>query len=320
MPVIEREPEQLALFDGGPDVARLKREAARLGGHAFSLNTRRAYATDWADFEEWCVDFGRQALPAKPGTLELFIVDRLRTHALASVERKVAAIVAQHFSAGFESPKSRGVVEVMRGARRERGSAQKSRAALGVRDLRVICRTLRAATDREDAMHRAMLTLGFSAALRVSELVALDVADIQFVRQGMVVSVRRGKTDQEGRGRTAGVFFGIRAYSCPVKSLRLWLKWRGREAGPLFPGRGATGRFTERGFCRVVKRLVKIAGLDPSLYGTHSLRAGFVTHAAESGVNTALIMQRTGHRSVQTVAKYVRPASIFQSDALARAL
>lgn len=320
MPEFEREPEQLVLFDGGPDVARLKREAARLGGSAFSANTQRAYASDWNDFEEWCADYGRSALPAKPATLELFIVDRLRTLALASIERKVAAIAAAHFSHGFESPYTRSVREVMRGARRERGSRQKSRAALSVPDLRVICRALKARECEEDARDRALLTLGFAAALRVSELVSLDLADIQFVRQGMIVSVRRGKTDQEGRGRVAGVFFGVRSYCCPVRSLKLWLRFRGKDAGPLFPGKGRTGRVTERGVLGMVKRLVKIAGLNPALYGSHSLRAGFVTHAAERGEDALLIMQRTGHRSVQTVAKYVRPVSIFQRDALARAL
>ncbi len=301
-------------------MARLKSEAARLGSHAFSVNTKLAYASDWSDFEEWCSDTGRKALPANAQTLEWFIVDRLRTHALSSIDRRMAAIVAAHEMAGFESPYTRSVKEVMRGARRERGSAQKRMAALSVKDLRVICRALPASKDRNASRDRALMTLGFAAALRVSELVGLDLADIQFVRQGMVVTVRRGKTDQEGKGRVAGVFFGERAYCCPVKSLKLWLRWRGKQPGPVFAGDGVSGRLTPEGVRGIVRRLVVLAGLDPKLYGSHSLRAGFVTAAAENHVPETLIMQRTGHRSVETVAKYVRPVSIFQTDALARAL
>jgi integrase len=320
MPGYVEESGQLALFDGGPDVARLKKEAARLGQSAYSASTKRAYARCWNDFEEWCSDYGRVPLPAKPGTLELFIVDKLRTLALSSVEQAIAAVMAQHDEAGFESPYTRSARDVMRGARRERGTSQKARAALTPASLRKICRALKARQVEGDARSRALMTLGFAAALRVSELVALDVSDVRFVPKGMAVTVRRGKTDQEGRGRVAGVFYGTRAYSCPVRSLKLWLRWRGKHAGPLFPGDGASGRLTTRGFCGIVKRLVPLAGLDPKDYGTHSLRAGFVTAAAEAHMDAALIMQRTGHRSVQTVAKYVRPVSIFQTDALARAL
>src|SRR5271165_1628081 len=193
MPGYDEDAVQLVIFDGGPDVARLKKEAARLGGSAFSAATKRAYAHCWSEFEEWCADYGRCALPARPQTLELYIVDKLRTLALSSIDQALAAIVAQHYSAGFESPLTRSVREVMRGARRERGSAQKTRAALSPVHLRTICRALRARELEADARDRALMTLGFAAALRVSELMALDLADIQFVRQGMVVSVRRGK-------------------------------------------------------------------------------------------------------------------------------
>lgn len=297
-------------------MARLKKEAARLGSHSFSASTRAAYAMDWSDFEDWCGEAGRSPLPAKPETVEWYIVDQLRTHALASVDRRLAAIDASHAHAGFESPLTRSVRAVMRGARRERGSVQNSRAALTVADLKKICRSLSASKSRGNARgarNRAMVAVGFAAALRVSELLALELADIQFVSQGLIVQVRRGKTDQDGRGRSVGVFFAKSAYCCPVRTLRAWLRWRGRGSGPLFP-------MTRRGFLSLIKKLCAGIGLDPKLYGTHSLRAGFVTAAATAGVDAALIMQRTGHRSVATVVKYVRPATLFSRDALARAL
>lgn len=320
MPGFDFDAVQLPLFDGGPDVARLKKEGARLRSVSQSPNTLRAYADDWRDFETWCAEVGRRALPARSETLELYAVDRLRTLKLSSIERRMAGIVAKHRAEGLDSPYDAGVRAVLMGARRERGSRQDRKAALAVSDLRAICKLLPATRDARSARERAMLTLGFAAAMRVSELVGLDIEDIDFVPRGLAVNIRRSKTDQNGLGRVVGVFPAMRAYCCPVKSLRAWLKWRGRKPGPLFPGEGATGRFTSRGLTKVVKRLVAAVGLDPRLYGCHSLRAGFVTAAAENGVSESLIMQRTGHRSIATVAKYVRPATIFSRDALARAL
>lgn len=312
----------LVPFDGGPDVERLKKEAARLTSSSRSLSTARAYEGDFADFRGWCESAKRKAMPASAETLELYIVDRLRRHSLATIERRVIGVRAVHLAAGHPSPYTNGARDVLRGARRELGSAQASKAALRVEDLRAICRSLNSARPSTAVRDRAILTLGFAAALRRSELVGLDLADVDFVAKGMLVRIRRSKTDQEGRGRAVGVFNGTRAaYSCPVKCLRAWIRIRGRAPGPLFPSEQSTsGRLTAEMVNQVVKRSVELLGLDPRRYGAHSLRAGFVTAAAEAGVPESLIMQRTGHRSIENVAKYVRPASVFSSDALARAL
>lgn len=321
MPGADAELLQLPLFDGGPDVARLKAEASRLTSISKSPATERAYAGDWLDFSRWCVEVGRRKLPATPSTLELYVVDRLRTLKLSSVERRLCGVVAKHVAAGFPSPYDSGVQAVVAGARRERGSAVNSRAALSLMDLRTICRALPASKGIKAVRDRALLTLGFAGAFRVSEMLGLDVADVDFVKKGMALHVRRSKTDQGGLGRVVGVFYAMREYCCPVRSLQRWLKVRGAKPGPLFPGEGASGRLTSKGVGLIVKRCVRLAGLNPARYGTHSLRAGFVTAACEAHVPDALIMQRTGHRSPVTLAKYVRPATIFSSgDALARAL
>jgi integrase len=313
--------DQLALFEGGIDMVKLKAEALRIRSVSRAPSTMRAYASDFADFAAWCKRAGRSSMPARAATLELYVVDQLARFKLSTVGRRIAGVVASHVRENQPSPYGENCELIMKGARRERGSAQDSAAALSALDLRAICRSLPSARPKTAARDRAILTLGFAAALRRAELVALDVRDVEFVRQGVVVHVRRGKTDQEGRGRIAGVFHGTRAaYSCPVKLLRAWLKVRGRKDGPLFPSTGATGRLTCAAVNKIVKRSVELVGLDASRYSAHSLRAGFVTAAAEAGVPESLIMQRTGHRSIQTVARYVRPASVFSSDALARAL
>jgi site-specific recombinase XerD len=321
MPGADSECEQLALFElGGPDVARLKAVAEKLVGASTSAATKRAYASDWRDFEEWCSSAGRPSLPASSETIELFAVDRLRVMKLATVERRLHAIAAKHVETGHASTYTNGVRSLMRGARRERGNDEQPRAALAIEDLRRICRSLPVRSSETAARDRAIMTLGFAAALRRSEIVALDLADVRFVRKGLLVTLRRSKTDQEAAGRTIGVFYGKRATTCPVRSLRAWLNWRGRKSGPLFTGRAKGGRLSSAAVWLIVKRLVASIGIDPDDYGAHSLRAGFVTTAAEAGVSEALIMKQTGHRSIQTVARYVRPSSAFGVDALAKAL
>lgn len=321
MPGFEAEALQLVLFDGGPDVARLKKEAARLTLISRSPSTERSYGFDWADFTRWCAEAGRRALPATPASVELYVADCLQRLKLSSIERHLAAIASKHRGAGHASPVDAGVHAVMSGARRERGTKVNSRAALSVVDLRAICWALARLKDERAVRDRALLTFGFAGAMRISEMLALDVADIDFVKKGLLVHLARAKNDQFAKGRVIGVFYAQRVYCCPVRCLRAWLKVRGKFAGPLFPGSGASGRLTREAAGLIVKRRVELAGLDPARYGTHSLRAGFVTTATEKHVPDSLIMQRTGHRSVQTLQKYVRPATVFSSgDALARAL
>jgi integrase len=301
-------------------MARLRRLAASYAGSARASATLSAYASDWRDFERWCADAQRRALPASEETVCLYLVARLEDRRVSTVDRRFAAILDKHRREGAAVPSGQLVRDVMRGARRERGSAVSQKAALRPEDLRRICGLLARRHSAGALRDRALLLLGFAAGMRRSEIVALDLADVQFRRRGVLLRIRRSKTDQEGRGRDVGVFSGSRAQSCPVRALKAWLYVRGRAPGALFPGRGASGHLVPAMVGQVVKKGVRLIGLDPAGYGAHSLRAGFVTAAAEAGMPETLIMQRTGHRSVQTVAKYVRPASVFSVDALARAL
>jgi integrase len=316
----QRDEEQLRLFEGGPDMAKLRALAKSYTGQSRAANTVKAYAADWEVFQEWCLSVGRRALPAKEETLCLFAVSHLEDHAIATVERRLAAVMDAHRRAGELPAAGQLLRNVMRGARRERGSKQQQKAALRPEDLRAICVKLSRMHTFLGVRDRALLTLAFGAGMRRSEVIALDVADVQLVRKGVLVTVRKSKTDQEGHGRQVGVFAGKRASTCPLKALRGWLHVRGRDAGPLFLGRNGGGRLTGEAIGNVVKRCVELIDLDPRLYGAHSLRAGCVTAAAEAGMPESLIMQRTGHRSVQTVSKYVRPASVFSVDVLASAM
>ena len=170
---------------------------------------------------------------------------------------------------------------------------------------------------------RALLLVGFAGAFRRSELVGLDIADLDFNHDGLTVTLRRSKTDQEGEGRKVGLPYGSNPSTCPVRSLQAWIEASAIEAGPVFRsvnrhGRLQPDRLSDKAVALVVKRRAEAAGLDPSRYAGHSLRAGLATAAANAGVSERAIMAQTGHRSVQMVRRYIRDGSLFRENAAAK--
>ena len=165
---------------------------------------------------------------------------------------------------------------------------------------------------------RALILLGFAGAFRRAEIVSLDVGDLGFNRDGLTVTLRRSKTDQQGQGRKIGIPYGSNPETCPVRTLQAWLEEGGVTEGPLFRSlnrHGALqGRLSPVGVARVVKKLAERAGLDPAKYAGHSLRAGHATSAAASGASERSIMNQTGHRSVQMVRRYIREGSLFREN------
>lgn len=317
------EAEQLALFDLGVDVSKLRARAAMLASAARAEATSHAYAIDWRLFTEWCIDAGRDALGAKPETVRLFLAHELETKKVATVARRMHAIAFIHKQAKLASPVDDSVRQLLSGAARKLGSRPKGKHAMTPEMMRRICNQL--PMDEMGARDRALLLLGFTSGLRVSELVALNVEDLAFVSKGVKVFVAKSKTDQLQRGRVLGIFKGRRPSTDPVRWLKAWIRAGHLKEGPLFRGmhRGCSvndSRLSTAGARQIVKRCCELAGVDPRDFGVHSLRAGMITAAVASGANVFEIMQRSGHRSVQTVERYVRPASLFASDVMAKAL
>ena len=179
------------------------------------------------------------------------------------------------------------------------------------------------ASSRDDGVKglrdRALLLLGFAAALRRSELVGLDVEHLERVREGLVVNLVRSKTDQEGGGRRIAVPYG-RSQACPVTAVNNWLRVAGIDTGPVFrsvdkAGAVAIGRLSAQSVSLIVKRSACAIGLDSASFSSHSLRAGLVTSAAKAGVSISKIQAQTGHRSLAMLARYVRDAKIFENNA-----
>jgi integrase len=167
--------------------------------------------------------------------------------------------------------------------------------------------------------NRALLLLGFAGAFRRSELVALDVEDLEFQRNGVVVTLRRSKTDQEGESRRIGVPYGSSELTCPVRALQGWLELGAIIEGPVFRAvdrhGNLGGQLGDHAVARLVKEHAVLVGLDPTRYAGHSLRAGLATSAADGGASDRAIMRQTGHRSAAMVNRYVREGRLFRDNA-----
>lgn len=165
---------------------------------------------------------------------------------------------------------------------------------------------------------RALLVLGFAGAFRPSELVALDVEDIDWL-PGLVVHIRRSKTDQEGKGASIGLLYGSDPATCPARTLRAWLAAAGIEAGAIFRhvdqhGRLLGARISGRAAAERVKCHCAAAGLDPARYGGHSLRAGLITSAIKGGAIEHRTMQHSRHKNVHVFRSNVRDLNLLDGS------
>jgi integrase len=284
-------------------------------------NTVRAYRADWAHFESWCKTHCQISLPANPETVALYVTDLAATHRPATITRRLSAISQAHQIAGFETPTGSAKVRlVMAGIRRTLGTAQKAKTPVLVDDLKRMVSELPGGLI--GIRDRALLLIGFCGAFRRSELVALDVADVAFTRDGLVLTIRRSKTDQEGEGRKIGIPYASHVETCPIRSLQDWLEKSGITEGPIFRpinrhGKMASIRLSAAGVGDVVKRYAAAVGLEASDFAGHSLRSGLATSAAMAGASERSIMNQTGHRSVNMVRRYIRDGSLFRENAVA---
>lgn len=305
-------------------LTRLAEQARRFIEGAKAENTRRAYRSDWRHFETWCLAQRLTALPAKPETVTLYMTALAADHKPASLTRKLTSISRAHEAAGFASPASMQhavVSETIKGIRRSLGTAQPGKEPLLTADVIAMLDALD--EGLLGIRDRALLLIGFSGGLRRSELANLDVDDVTETEDGLVIRVRRSKTDPEGKGAAVALPYGSVAATCPVRSYRTWIAAASISAGPAFRavdrhGRVASGRLDAGSIARIVKRTAAAAGLDPGLYAGHSLRAGFATQAFLNGAAEVSIMRQTRHKSLNTLRKYIRDRSLFRDNPAAK--
>ena len=242
-----------------------------------------------------------------------------------TIGRRLAAIGWMHRRAGLQPPQARegaaAIVEVIAGIRRSHGVAPVKKHAADADVLRDILRAI-AGDDLRSVRDRALLAFGMAGAFRRSELVALRLADVEWVKEGLRVTIRRAKTDQEGAGATIAIPEGRRLR--PKTSLDAWVQQAGIADGFLFRRliRGKAGEATvsaspmsDRAVARLVQARVLAAGYDPASFAGHSLRSGVLTAAARSGASIFKMREVSRHKSMQVLADYVRDAELFRDHA-----
>lgn len=283
-------------------------------------NTERAYQGDLRRFASWCRQEGVQALPASPQSVALYLTFLAEDGRRPSTIRRAKSAIAQaHRLRGIDPPPTDDarVRQVERGIRRQFGTAPHQVAPMLPDQLRLGLDALGSSTLA--VRDRAMLLLGFGAAMRRSELVALDVEDVEFAVEGLVVNVRRSKTDAEGVGARIAIPFGDHRTTCPVRAMREWFTMLGTApTGPLFRVVRGNAIFREhasdRSVARAVKRVAEAAGLDPEKFAGHSLRAGLATAASRAGKVDRAIMRQGRWKSRATVDAYVRQGTMWSEE------
>lgn len=237
----------------------------------------------------------------------------------ATITRRLAAISVQHQRHGLVSATTDPRVrEIVRGIRRTVGTAQDGATPLSLGDLRrIIARLPDTVTGVRD---RAVLLVGFAGALRRSELVGLNACDVEERAEGLILQLRRSKSDQEGAGRQVALPYGRERDTCPVRALRDWQATGGVTEGALFRSvdrHGNVGsRLSGRGVTLIVQRTALAAHLEPARRSGHSLRSGFATTAAANGASERRIAVQTGHRSMEVLRRYIRHGTVFSDNAV----
>jgi len=200
---------------------------------AKSQSTRKAYQSDWKDFDQWCLSKRLISLPAMPATVAAYLIDRAQILKIASLERRLVSIRQAHAILGYPFDKNdQCISDTFKGIRKTHGKAQTRKAPIVIDDLRAMVQQF--GNNLQGKRDRALLLLGFTGAFRRSELVSLMVEDMIFKREGIEILLRKSKTDQEGKGETVPIPYGSNPETCPVRSIQEWLESSGNKSGFLF--------------------------------------------------------------------------------------
>jgi len=287
---------------------------------ALSEGTRRRYAAAWCAFSAWCDAKGWSALPASPEVVSSY----LRGLAASSLRVALAAINHCHVGSGHQAPGRSDVVKSgLAGDHRLIRQARRVRRKTGLvpGDLRTVISRLDLDSIK-GLRDRALLLVGYAAALRRSELVGLTVDDVEIHvdRHGMRVHIRDAKTAVHDEVQFVDIQAARDLHLCPINALQEWLDAAGIDAGPLFRrirkgGQVQSTPLTGRSVGRLVKQLASEAGLGGD-YGGHSLRAGFVTSALERDIPVPAILRTTRHRCASMIAVYDRRRIVYADAGL----
>ena len=290
-------------------------------------NTVRAYKSDFNDFGLFCAQNGFKSLPSEPKIVSLYLTHlSTKDVKMSTLKRRLVSIGVIHKLKGYYlDTKHPSIVENIMGIKRRKGSIQRGKKPLLINNLKTIINVIDNSSVEEikKLRDRSIILVGFSGGFRRNEIVSLDFDDLEFVLEGLKITLRRSKTDQSGEGFVKGLPYFENSEYCPVLSLKNWIKLSNIHSGSLFrrfsKGSKLTeNRLTDQSVALLIKKYLKLAGIDNKNYSGHSLRSGFATSAAESGAEERTIMAMTGHKSAEMVRRYIKEANLFKNNALSK--
>lgn len=285
---------------------------------ATAESTRVAYNQDMHQFRIWCTARNACPLPAAPAVLCAYIAHLADNgRKAAGIGRVLAAISWHHRQAGIENPPTAhaGVKQTMKGIRRRIGTAPtKKHAATADIVMRMLAHCPDTLIGKRD---RALIAVGMAGAFRRSELVALTTDDIEHTKEGVLITIRRSKTDQESVGQIVSLPHGH--HIRPVEALTQWIEAAGITSGILFRAVRLGGVLADPlagdAVARIVKKLIARAGIDCTDFSGHSLRSGFLSSAAEHKADVFAMQRQSRHKSLDVLSGYVQSKNLFVGHA-----
>ena len=279
-----------------------------------AVNTQRAYKSDLKQFKQWCRETGQSELPATASTLAAYVSHLADTHKWASINRKLAAISKLHELNNLDLPtKDKAFRAVMEGIKRTNGVRQKQAPAFKMKELKIVLQGIDTATNA-GLRDKCLILLGFAGAYRRSELVSLNIEDVQFSDDGVIINLSKSKTNQYGEAEEKAFFYSPEADFCPIRNLKQWIGRLEKSTGPLFVRVRKGDKMTEERLndMTVYETVKKYMG---DRYSAHSLRASFITIAKINGADDSEIMRQSKHKTSLMIQRYTRIEDIKQHNA-----
>ena len=307
------------------DIKALQEETLLNLQSSKASNTVRAYKSDFKDFGLFCAQNGFNSLPSEPKIVSLYLTYLSTKEAkISTLKRRLVSIGVIHKLKGhYLDTKHPSIIENIMGIKRRKGSIQNGKKPLLISNLKLIINVIDKQNKEEikKLRDRTLILIGFSGGFRRNEIVALDYDDLDFVPEGLKISIRRSKTDQFGEGMIKALPYFDSSQYCPVVSLKDWITVSKINSGALFRrfskgSRLTENRLTDQTIALLIKEYLQLAGINSKNYSGHSLRSGFATSAAESGAEERSIMSMTGHKSTEMVRRYIKEANLFKNNAL----
>ena len=307
------------------DIKALQEETLLNLQNSKANNTVRAYKSDFNDFGIFCAQNGFRSLPSDPKIVSLYLTYlSTKNVKMSTLKRRLVSIGVIHKLKGhYLDTKHPVIIENIMGIKRRKGSLQKAKKPLLINSLKKIINVIDQEKKEEikKLRDRSIILIGFSGGFRRNEIVSIDCDDLDFVPEGLKISIRRSKTDQFGEGFTKALPYFDNSQYCPVVSLKKLLDLSKINTGPVFRrfikgSKLSEYRLTDQTVALLIKKYINLAGIDSRNYSGHSLRSGFATSAADSGVEERNIMAMTGHKSAEMVRRYIKDANLFKNNAL----